>query len=393
MNERGDRSGRAPASPYRWVEPTGSLPDRDRSLARIRRAAAWVGLRLRLGKALASFPPALLAALGLMAATLAVHRALPDLLSAQVATAIVMALPALVPAAVLVTCARASNPPLAGAVALERHHGLRGRLSAALAFAASAPRRRTAWMGLAIDDACAHADPLAPGKASPLRAPRGLLLAGGIALATVATARLQSGPPTPATEPPSPVERASAVTLHGDRLAVLEGFVGCWDDRQLVEDLGAGRLDRAALLRKIASEERSLERSGPFTGEERRARREGLADLRSLIRLPVDAARAARTAVFDRRAEGGTGEDRRATDGPGAASPGVTPDARAVGHPGELRREAILTAADRGFKGAGYHDAFVQYRTVAQEHLEQDRIPDGQRFYVRRYFALIRPRE
>jgi len=35
----------------------------------------------------------------------------------------------------------------------------------------------------------------------------------------------------------------------------------------------------------------------------------------------------------------------------------------------------------------------VGYETVAEEHLDRDRIPDGHRFYVRRYFELIRPRD
>jgi hypothetical protein len=60
---------------------------------------------------------------------------------------------------------------------------------------------------------------------------------------------------------------------------------------------------------------------------------------------------------------------------------------------GRSRRSVILSAATRGFQGPGYHDAFVSYRTVVEDHLAQDRIPDGQRFYVRRYFELIRPRE
>jgi hypothetical protein len=73
----------------------------------------------------------------------------------------------------------------------------------------------------------------------------------------------------------------------------------------------------------------------------------------------------------------------------------TTVDARVPGRDtgdGSTRSEAIAAAAVLGFRGAGYHDAFVQYRTVAQEHIEQDRLPDGYKFYVRRYFTLIRPR-
>src|SRR5262249_25159869 len=64
----------------------------------------------------------------------------------------------------------------------------------------------------------------------------------------------------------------------------------------------------------------------------------------------------------------------------------TTKDVRARGPDtgrGKSRRQVILAAATRGFRGAGYHDAFVEYQTVARERLEQDRIPDGHKFYVR----------
>jgi hypothetical protein len=60
---------------------------------------------------------------------------------------------------------------------------------------------------------------------------------------------------------------------------------------------------------------------------------------------------------------------------------------------GAASAEVISGAAERGFVGKGYHDVFVQYENVAEEALEKDDIPAGYRFYVRRYFQLIRPRE
>jgi hypothetical protein len=60
---------------------------------------------------------------------------------------------------------------------------------------------------------------------------------------------------------------------------------------------------------------------------------------------------------------------------------------------GSASAEVIHGAAERGFVGKGYKDIFVQYETVAEQALEQERIPPGYRFYVRRYFQLIRPRE
>ncbi len=60
---------------------------------------------------------------------------------------------------------------------------------------------------------------------------------------------------------------------------------------------------------------------------------------------------------------------------------------------GPTNSEVILSAAERGFKGTDYKKVFTQYRTVAEENIAKENIPDGYRFYVQRYFQLIRPRE
>ena len=60
---------------------------------------------------------------------------------------------------------------------------------------------------------------------------------------------------------------------------------------------------------------------------------------------------------------------------------------------GGSRSEVILGAAERGFASRGYTKVYREYHTVAEEALNKDEIPGGYRFYVRRYFQLIRPRE
>jgi len=60
---------------------------------------------------------------------------------------------------------------------------------------------------------------------------------------------------------------------------------------------------------------------------------------------------------------------------------------------GSASAEVIHGAAERGFVGKAYRDVYVDYQTVAEQSLEHDQIPPGYRFYVRRYFQLIRPRE
>lgn len=60
---------------------------------------------------------------------------------------------------------------------------------------------------------------------------------------------------------------------------------------------------------------------------------------------------------------------------------------------GTASSEVIYGAAQRGFVGQGYQRVYTDYETVAERVMNQDEIPPGYRFYVRRYFQLIRPRE
>jgi hypothetical protein len=464
-------------APHRPVLARGA------EIRRLRWAATVVELRLRLGRALSVLPAALVAALTLAAATLSVHRSLPQLLSARHAATILGGAAVLALAAVVLAAAR-RLPPHAGAIALDRHHGLSGRLGAALAFASIAPRGRTPLMELAIDDACAHAAHLEPRAASPLRMPHGLVAAGIAAAAVVATARL-SVPRSPLPPPrPPEIQAAFAVTLSPDDLELFHGAVAPHGDvpglepaarfEGLVEDLADRRLDRAAAFRVMLSIEQDLGRSDggpPEVARRREALREHLRDLRELIRQQGHAGRdhGARVRAFARRARGGAARGLAEGDGEGdladapeptdegdvppgnprprddrprppGASAGAGPDPRGdeppavprespatgpadqgmgTGHdesradrPGDLpettrdvqlrggdsrrgasKREVILAAAERGFRGAGYQEVFAQYRTVVEDHLGRDRIPDGYRFYVHRYFQLIRSRD
>ena len=60
---------------------------------------------------------------------------------------------------------------------------------------------------------------------------------------------------------------------------------------------------------------------------------------------------------------------------------------------GPSNSQVILSAAERGFKGGAYKRVFTKYQTVAEQQINKDTVPDGYRFYVHRYFQLIRPRE
>ncbi|MGH7269953.1 MAG: hypothetical protein ACREJ3_05940, partial [Polyangiaceae bacterium] len=60
---------------------------------------------------------------------------------------------------------------------------------------------------------------------------------------------------------------------------------------------------------------------------------------------------------------------------------------------GPSRSQVILGAAQRGFASHGYEKVYTEYHQVAEESFAKDAIPGGYRFYVKRYFQLIRPRE
>jgi hypothetical protein len=60
---------------------------------------------------------------------------------------------------------------------------------------------------------------------------------------------------------------------------------------------------------------------------------------------------------------------------------------------GGSRSQTIFGASSRGFASKGYRKVFTEYHQVAEESLARDDVPSGYRFYVKRYFQLIRPRE
>ena len=57
------------------------------------------------------------------------------------------------------------------------------------------------------------------------------------------------------------------------------------------------------------------------------------------------------------------------------------------------RSEVIHEAGQRGFASLGYQKVHAEYARHAERVLERDHVPGGYKFYVRRYFQLIRPRE
>ena len=60
---------------------------------------------------------------------------------------------------------------------------------------------------------------------------------------------------------------------------------------------------------------------------------------------------------------------------------------------GPSRSQTILGAGERGFAGRDYQRVYQDYTSVVEEVMSQEGVPPGYRYYIKRYFQLIRPRE
>lgn len=60
---------------------------------------------------------------------------------------------------------------------------------------------------------------------------------------------------------------------------------------------------------------------------------------------------------------------------------------------GPSKSETILGSAEKGFAGRGYRRVYSDYTAVVEEVMSKERVPPGYRYYVKRYFQLIRPRD
>jgi len=67
--------------------------------------------------------------------------------------------------------------------------------------------------------------------------------------------------------------------------------------------------------------------------------------------------------------------------------------AQGVQGAGPSRSETILGSAEKGFATAAYKRVYGDYSAVVEEVMSKEQVPPGYRFYVKRYFQLIKPRE
>jgi hypothetical protein len=93
---------------------------------------------------------------------------------------------------------------------------------------------------------------------------------------------------------------------------------------------------------------------------------------------------------------GGIGRDPGGAPFGAATRPAGKPrDVAVAGNEGEgaRRSEVIYTAAERGFATRSYRRVYADYTRVLENVMRDEQIPPGMRYYVKRYFDLIRPRE
>ena len=55
--------------------------------------------------------------------------------------------------------------------------------------------------------------------------------------------------------------------------------------------------------------------------------------------------------------------------------------------------QVVSGSAEKGFKSSGYRKLYVRYRKLQKEVLQEEDIPAGYRYYIKRYFRLIRSRK
>ena len=244
------------------------MPPQTTTPTRLRRAAAWAGVRLRardaVARAFAWLPLVLVYSVVVLTAIKVGHLG-PDTQEWMIYGGLVPVL------ALLVGVARAwlrRRPAFSGALALDRHHGLKDRITNTLTFAAIPEAERSPMMRAAIAEALRSVGRVSPARAAPFRLPRELpivlFLAGGlVAIGLLEVRTRRTVPPPPAVQPlvlsPDDVELFHELA---DELAEKsedpESQAAVRRFNQLLEDIADRRLDRREVFRRLEELEREL---------------------------------------------------------------------------------------------------------------------------------------
>jgi hypothetical protein len=280
----------------------------ERGLVRLMGAAGRASRRMRFARALAAAARVVPLVLLVIAVLVAVAKVRPSpQVDRWVLIAVGVGLAVTLGAALRAALTR--QAPLAGAVALDRHHGLFGRIASALEFRRIASPERTPLMQLAIEDGVAHAGRLDPRRAVRIPVPQEALLVLVLGLGLGAVASLEV--PHVRHVPPAPVQRPLLMGVDdlelfrdlGEELAKQtnnpEQLAAVGRYNKLVEDIAEHRVDRHEVFRRLAEIERDLARG---LDEEHEALDEGLeAVARELGKSPMS--RKASEALSEKRLE------------------------------------------------------------------------------------------
>ncbi|HWL88515.1 MAG TPA: hypothetical protein VNO21_22080, partial [Polyangiaceae bacterium] len=189
-----------------------------RDLHDIQRAALAAERRIRFGRALGAGATSLAIALLVAAAALTLRK---TAVIGEWTARVVLSLAMLQVVAVAVVTYVRPLALRAGAVALDRHHGLADRLSSALSFGDLSDAERTPFMDAAIADALTFAGKVEPKKAVPLQLPRDGPLAAGLGVAVLALALFEVRHHEPAMQS----KTIDAVEVTADDLDAMREFL------------------------------------------------------------------------------------------------------------------------------------------------------------------------
>jgi hypothetical protein len=166
-------------------------------------------------------------------------------------------------------------------------------------------------------------------------------------------------------------------------------------DRELESQLGSaaqalqqGRDSEASEALRKGAEALARQR------QQARQQRQQLGQLREQLQRPTGDPQ--RREQFEQAARGGGSERDRGEHTPAERRIGGSyQDERLRGAHGEgpSRSQVIEGASQAGFASAPYRRVYADYRAHAEQLLERDDVPAGERFYVRRYFDLVQPRD
>jgi len=225
---------------------------------------------MRLSRALSVLPTVLTLSLALGGVAIAVRKIWPEWLSESWAAAAILG----AGLGVLIAVGHAllrRLPPFAGALALDRHHRLDGRITNALEFTVVADADRSPMMGVAIEDACEVVEDLSARRAVRIPFPPELGVSALVALAVVGLSLLEVRSLRQISEA-AQTRQLDALEMSQDDLelfreaveeierdnqspevkAAIERF------NQLIEDIEARRLNRDEAFRKMQEIENDL---------------------------------------------------------------------------------------------------------------------------------------